>query len=787
MRAVWVRARSDLRSHWRALVAMCLLAGLSGAVAVAAAIGASRTDSVSSRVIQKEDPTDIFYVPDYQDTKLRFADIAALPVVSAAYEIRGFPVATPALQDLEVSAPHGGPLPSRFFKMLDGRAPDPRRADEVMISFRTRDRYHWRVGSRVSFALADPSSDPSSGDVKPGPVVSVRVVGINAASGDLVGVAGPGMMTSPAFEREYTSKAATLELQTFKLRRGQADLGAFEAGARKLAGGKLIQYTEIQSDLGQVRRSFHLQAVALWITCIVVSAVSLLIFGQSIARQVTIEADEYPALRSLGMTRRDLTWLGLVRALIVAGVAAAIALCAGILLSIATPFGLARVIEPNPGPWIPAYILVTGCGALVVAVMACAVFPSWRAASVVHRESSSSSSARPTLASRVLGLVTGKPSPALGARFALEQGRGRATVPVRSSLTAAVVGVVVLLAALSVGMSVKHFAATPRLYGWTWDVAYDSGHAVSFEPGSKARDELVSDPSISDVSVGGIAGATFRLNGVGMDGIALDPVKGHLEPNILEGRSPAGLDEVAVGRKSLQQARAHVGSTVTVGLVGKNMTIPMHVVGVAVFPFDDDTSTIGEGLWMSAEALNRIAPEAKRDSAAIRFAPGASKRAELERLKGQFAGDFTEAQTPGGVTDYRRVSQVPLVLAGLLAALAVGTLAHLLVSSIHRRRRDLAILKALGFEKRQARGVVLWQAGVFTAVVLVIAAPLGWVVGRLAWNVIATYGGFDPAPVIPLGQFGITCGAALVVALAISLAPARVAARTPVAAVLRTE
>ena len=79
MRAVWVRARSDLRNHWRALVAMCLLAGLSGAVAVAAAIGASRTDSVSSRVIQKEDPTDIFYVPDYQDTKLRFADIAALP------------------------------------------------------------------------------------------------------------------------------------------------------------------------------------------------------------------------------------------------------------------------------------------------------------------------------------------------------------------------------------------------------------------------------------------------------------------------------------------------------------------------------------------------------------------------------------------------------------------------------------------------------------------------------------------------------------------------------------
>ena len=119
--------------------------------------------------------------------------------------------------------------------------------------------------------------------------------------------------------------------------------------------------------------------------------------------------------------------------------------------------------------------------------------------------------------------------------------------------------------------------------------------------------------------------------------------------------------------------------------------------------------------------------------------------------------------------------------------MAIGTLAHLLVSSFRRRRRDVAILKTLGFEKRQARGVVMWQAGIFTLVVLAIALPLGVVVGRLSWNVVARYGGFDPAPVVPLGQFGLVCGTALVIAIGLSVLPARAAARTPPAVVLRTE
>ena len=787
MRAIWVRARSEMRNHWRALVALCLLAGLPGGFAVAAAIGATRTDTMVDRVVAITKPTDIFYVPDFQETKLRFEDIASIPVVSEAYLMRGFGVMAPTPKNLEVSSPHGTELPHRLFKLLKGRYPDPTRPDEAMITFKTAALFDWHVGMQIPLALIDPSSEDES-HPKPGPVVTVRIVGINAAAGDLVGVAGPGLMTTPAFEAKYASRAQTIELDTFKLRRGPADIPAFEQGMRKLGKGRAVLYVEIVSDLAQVKRGFHLQAVALWITCAVLAGVSLLIFGQSIGRQSTLDADEFPALRALGMTRSDLTALGIFRAAIIGLVAAIIATVVAVLLSIATPFGLARIIEPQPGVWTPGWILGAAAAALLVGVVGCAVFPSWRVAAIAQHERTSKG--RPSLPARLLGFLSSRPSPVIGARFALERGRGRSAVPVRSSIAAAVIGIVVLLAALSVGVSVKHFAATPRLYGWNWDVVYDSQNAFSFDPGSKELNDLVNDPAISDASVGGYTGATFRLNGIGMDGIALDPVKGHLEPTRLEGRVPTGSDEVAVGRKSLQEAHAHIGSTVKVGIVGQpeSKTLSMRVVGVSVFPFDDDTSTVGEGLWMTAAAAKRILPpEVPLSSAVIRFAPGISKTAALKKLKARFEGYFETAQTPGGVKDYKRVSLVPFVLAGVLAALALGTVAHLLLSSIRRRRRDLAILKTIGFEKSQARGAVMWQAGIFMLVVLAIAVPLGFVVGRWTWNVIAGYGGFASAPVVSFVQVGIVCGAALLIAAALAVLPARAAARTPPAVVLRTE
>ena len=49
------------------------------------------------------------------------------------------------------------------------------------------------------------------------------------------------------------------------------------------------------------------------------------------------------------------------------------------------------------------------------------------------------------------------------------------------------------------------------------------------------------------------------------------------------------------------------------------------------------------------------------------------------------------------IVSYERVRTTPLVLAGVLALLAIATVTHALVTAERRRRRDLALLKALGF------------------------------------------------------------------------------------------
>jgi ABC-type antimicrobial peptide transport system permease subunit len=58
MTAVYVRSIKELRAHWRAFTALVLLAGLPGGVALASAIGASRTDTVVDRLVAKTRPPD---------------------------------------------------------------------------------------------------------------------------------------------------------------------------------------------------------------------------------------------------------------------------------------------------------------------------------------------------------------------------------------------------------------------------------------------------------------------------------------------------------------------------------------------------------------------------------------------------------------------------------------------------------------------------------------------------------------------------------------------------------
>src|SRR5207248_498821 len=93
---------------------------------------------------------------------------------------------------------------------------------------------------------------------------------------------------------------------------------------------------------------------------------------------------------------------------------------------------------------------------------------------------------------------------------------------------------------------------------------------------------------------------------------------------------------------------------------------------------------------------------------------------------------------PGGeVGDLARVDFLPYALAGLLVVMAIGALALTLVASVRRHRRDLAVLKTIGFVRRQVSATVAWQATVLAAGAVLVGIPVGVALGRWTWDLVA--------------------------------------------------
>jgi len=114
-----------------------------------------------------------------------------------------------------------------------------------------------------------------------------------------------------------------------------------------------------------------------------------------------------------------------------------------------------------------------------------------------------------------------------------------------------------------------------------------------------------------------------------------------------------------------------------------------------------------------------------------------------------------------------------------------ATLAHLLVVSVSRRRRDVGLLKVLGFVNRQVVSTVSWQATTLALVGVLVGVPLGLVVGRGVWNTFAFNLGVVPVTVLPILLVAAITVGVLVGANAIAIAPAWAATRSKAGDLLR--
>jgi predicted lysophospholipase L1 biosynthesis ABC-type transport system permease subunit len=153
----------------------------------------------------------------------------------------------------------------------------------------------------------------------------------------------------------------------------------------------------------------------------------------------------------------------------------------------------------------------------------------------------------------------------------------------------------------------------------------------------------------------------------------------------------------------------------------------------------------------------------------------------------ELVANVLPVQRPAEIVNYRSMGTMPVILAGGVAAGAVAGLGFALVASVRRRRRDLALLKTLGFTRGQLAGAVAWQSTVVAVVGLIVGGPLGIAAGRWLWILFARELSAVPEPIIPAASVVLAAVAALVLANLVAAVPGRQAARTPAALLLRTE
>jgi hypothetical protein len=577
-------------------------------------------------------------------------------------------------------------------------------------------------------------------------------------------------------------------------------------GLRRHATALARQFpgTQVQDDLlvadlnmqaAAVKRAIGPEAVALALFAAVLAATALLVIGQVATRLLAAGSADNPTLSALGVTRAQLMGGKLAEVSVAAAAGAGAAVAVAVAVSPLMPVGTARIAEPDPGISADMPVLIVGSIAAFALLVTRAAWPAWRLASSrdPDRRGITTSSGRP-------GFARWRPAAPVtlttGAHLALDSGRGRAAVPVRSALTGTMLSVVAVTAAFTFGGNLLHLVNSPHLYGKNWDAAIDLQFgAITPE---QTRHLLGKTTDITGWTLGNHG--IVSVGGLIVPAIGLAPGRGPLlSPTLLEGHQPRNDHEIVLGTSTLRQIGRHVGEQVTVAVNGHR--VRERIVGRAVFP------NFGRGGFTPTDlgqgALTNIGLLAQSEGPGQGFGfvlvsfthekPQTATMASFKRSVAGFCHSRQPApclaidQRPNGVTSYTQIDRTPAVLAALLAILGTAVLGQFIVVSGRRRRREFAILKALGLLGRQVTCITAWQVTILTGLALLAGLPLGVAVGRVTWALFARGLGIPAAAITPFPLVLIVAPALILVANTVAFWPGRTAARLKPAEVLRAE
>ncbi len=839
----WYRFRATFTRRFTSYVSVILLIGLTGGLAMASIAAARRTQSSYPTFLSSTNPSTLtMAIFGYSNGGKgsasivkemdRLKDVSNVRTLDSGAAVPLDTSGAPRLATLN-NVVTGGSLDGYLtdvdrLSVLQGRLTDPKSLDEIEVTPGAARILHLHVGEIVPYGFYAPRQEnvPGFGSSKVKPILTVRakVTGIVAMNSEIVQDDVDRTYGFVFITPAMTKRAATIDREwmlpvyyAIQLRRGDHGIAKIETELVKLVPPQDTYEFHVTSAVtATVELAVKPESVALGAFGLIAALVCLILSIQALSRQLRQGNEERRILQSLGASQSDTFVESLIGATACLIVGVVLAELIAVALSPLSPLGPVRAVYPSRG--LASDWTVLGLGAVILLVVLGAANATIALANSPRRiKSSQSKGPRRSVVVRRLQLFGLPLAPTLGAHFALESPRGRGEVPVRSIVVGAILAVTLMTTTLTFASGLHTLVSHPSLYGWNWDYMLNPSNDV---PPAALR-ALNHDSDVAQWS-----GANYNI--LTIDGQAVPmliaPPHATVVPPILSGHGIRAPSQIVVGSETLAMLHKSVGDTVVVSY-GSPASAPVYIaptrmtiVGTATFPAVGYAAAVAEHTSMGTGAMVSTAFEPPRFARAIanrdpnlngpelvfvRLRPGVSLAAGKRNLEGiaavgnavfkkdpQGVGNEISVlgvQRPAQIVDYRSIGATPVVLATGLAAGAVIALALTLIASVRRRRRDIAVLKTLGFTRSMLSAAVAWQSIVDALIGVLVGIPLGILFGRELWTLFARDINAVPQPTVPTVAIILVGVGTIVVAIIASTWPGQSAAKTPPGLVLRAE
>ncbi len=773
MGALGLRVRTWVRRSRRLILIAAVLVGVASGLSIGVAAGTRRTQSAPDRYTAAfgGDPTFVItqsFGPPLTDR------VRMLPGVVSATSITfitSFLVAPDDGSLVFEPNPFAGDTDFLGGRVTEGRLPDPGSPNELVVNTTLYDTLHDEHGVRVGDQLQVVSFDQdqvnrNAFDSGEGPALApftATLVGVVQAPVEFDDPS-PSLTFPPSFLAAHPTVGVVQSRVAVELADG-ADPDAILDSVRALPGGDGAFATPDRLVSDDARRAVRFQVTALWLVLAVTALAAAAIVSQVIGRAVRTTADDRAALAASGWRPRDRAVERVVEGGLIVLLSIPVAIAVGFATAAVFPLGVLRSFEPHRGPTLDWTAIALGT--LVVALVT-----GFAAAPAGHR-----SDARVTLERRP-GRLT-RLLAASRAGVPLTVGAGLVTAGPRGgrrslgSIVAGAAGLAAIAGSVVVASSLTDIADTPS----RWGVNYDRLFGNPYVP---TTNDIVT-PVLGVPGVAALTAATFdavRLGGHDVPVFAFEAVTGGLVPVILEGRAPEGADEIGLGSEVARRLGVGVGDEIDA--VGPNGDAArLRIVGRVVTP-----DSAGGGAAMTFVGLQRLDPAVTRNVLLANLRPDAAPDTADAIATANFSPPGA-IPVPTSVRALRRVTAAPLLLAAVLSLLLVVAGGYLLATSVRTRRRELAVLRALGANGGQLRRIVHWHATLTGALALAIGVPAGWVLGRWIVRLMTDAIGVVPGAHIPWAEVAGGVAAVVVIVNLLAVLPARRASSAETTLVLR--